>query len=139
MVFHSPHASRQNEDWGVVDRNDHAIVLQAAFLVENVETKVQLFADVKDDALVGIVKSQSNRDLVYSCRLDQDGSFACCTQNLRPCGGLRGALCKHLLVLIVGLTRAGQLDPQPDRLRQHLHAADRGGDHRDPVPLLPRR
>jgi hypothetical protein len=27
------------------------------------------------------------------------------------CGGLRGALCKHLLVLIVGLTKAGQLDP----------------------------
>jgi hypothetical protein len=24
---------------------------------------------------------------------------------------LRGALCKHILVLIVGLTKAGQLDP----------------------------
>jgi hypothetical protein len=58
-----------------------------------------------------VVKSQTDRELVYSCRLNKDGSFACCTQNLRPCGGLRGALCKHLLVLIVGLTRAGQLDP----------------------------
>jgi hypothetical protein len=71
----------------------------------------QLFTQVTDDALVGVVKSQTDPDLVYSCRLNQDGSFACCTQNLRPCGGLRGALCKHLLVLIVGLTRAGQLDP----------------------------
>jgi hypothetical protein len=70
----------------------------------------QLFAEVKDDSLVGVVKSQSNRDLVYSCRLTADGSFGCCTQNLRPCGGLRGALCKHLLVLIVGLGKAGQLD-----------------------------
>ena len=52
---------------------------------------------------MGVVKSQSSKDLVYSCRLAADGAFGCCTQNLRPCGGLRGALCKHLLVLIVGL------------------------------------
>jgi hypothetical protein len=72
--------------------------------------RFQLFAEVKNDSLVGIVKSQTNKDLVYSCRLTVDGAFGCCTQNLRPCGGLRGALCKHLLVLIVGLARAGQLD-----------------------------
>jgi hypothetical protein len=48
--------------------------------------------------------------LVYSCRLGSDGKFGCCTQNLNPCGGLRGALCKHLLVLVVGLTKAGDLD-----------------------------
>ena len=73
--------------------------------------RFQLFADVKGDALVGVVKSQSDRDLVYSCRLTSGGKFGCCTQNLKPCGGLRGALCKHLLVLVVGLTRSGRLDP----------------------------
>jgi uncharacterized protein YjbI with pentapeptide repeats len=72
--------------------------------------RFQLFADVKDDSIVGVVKSQTSKDLVYSCRLASDGAFGCCTQNLRPCGGLRGALCKHLLVLIVGLAKAGQLD-----------------------------
>lgn len=72
--------------------------------------RFQLFAEVKDDSLAGIVKSQSSKDLVYSCRLTADGVFGCCTQNLRPCGGLRGALCKHLLVLIIGLAKAGQLD-----------------------------
>jgi len=72
--------------------------------------RFQLFAEVKEDSLVGIVKSQTDKDLVYSCRLVNDGAFSCCTQNLRPCGGLRGALCKHLLVLIVGLAKAGQLD-----------------------------
>ena len=70
----------------------------------------QLFAEVKDDSLGGIVKSQTDADLVYSCRLTSSGAFGCCTQNLRPCGGLRGALCKHLLVLIIGLAKAGQLD-----------------------------
>jgi uncharacterized protein YjbI with pentapeptide repeats len=73
--------------------------------------RFQLFADVKDDALVGVVKSQSDPNLVYSCRLTADGKFSCCTQNLNACGGLRGALCKHLLVLVIGLARAGQVDP----------------------------
>jgi len=73
--------------------------------------RFQLFAEVKDASLVGVVKSQSNAELVYSCRLAADGTFSCCTQNLKPCGGLRGQLCKHLLVLVVGLTKAAQLDP----------------------------
>lgn len=73
--------------------------------------RFQLFAEVSADHLVGVVKSQSDMDLFYSCRLAATGEFACCTQNLNVCGGLRGSLCKHLLVLIVGLAQAGQLDP----------------------------
>jgi uncharacterized protein YjbI with pentapeptide repeats len=73
--------------------------------------RFQLFADVSDEALVGVVRSQSSSERVYSCRLTADGTFGCCTQNLRPCGGLGGALCKHLLVLVVGLARAGKVDP----------------------------
>jgi hypothetical protein len=51
---HSPHATRQNED-EVVIRNDHALVLLAAFKVDSKETKVQLFADVKCDIISDIV------------------------------------------------------------------------------------
>jgi hypothetical protein len=72
--------------------------------------RFRLFAEVKDNSLVGVVKSQTDPELVYSCRLGADGQFACCTQNLNICGGLRGSLCKHLLVLIVGLSKAGELD-----------------------------
>lgn len=72
--------------------------------------RFQLFVRQDEEQLVGVVKSQSNPDLVYSCRLGHDGSFACCTQKLNPCGGLRGALCKHLLVLIIGLANSGDLD-----------------------------
>lgn len=67
--------------------------------------RFQLFAELTDDQLIGIVKSQSDTDLVYSCRLNNTGVFSCCTQNLKPCGGLRGALCKHLLVLLIGLAQ----------------------------------
>ena len=72
--------------------------------------RFRLFAEVQPDSVVGVVKSQTDPDLVYSCRLTSDGTFACCTQNLNICGGLRGALCKHLLVLLIGLTKAEQLD-----------------------------
>lgn len=73
--------------------------------------RFRLFAKVTDDHLVGVVKSQSDGELVYSCKLTSGGDYACCTQNLNVCGGLRGSPCKHLLVLIVGLTKAGELDP----------------------------
>jgi uncharacterized protein YjbI with pentapeptide repeats len=72
--------------------------------------RFQLYADPGEQALAGVVKSQTDKSLVYSCRLAAGGSFACCTQNLNVCGGLHGALCKHLLVLIVGLAKKGQLD-----------------------------
>jgi uncharacterized protein YjbI with pentapeptide repeats len=73
--------------------------------------KFQLFNDVTDDYMSGVVKSQTDPDLVYACRIEAAGQYACCTQNLNICGGLRGSICKHLLVLIIGLVKAGQLDP----------------------------
>lgn len=77
--------------------------------------KFRLYAKVEPDHLVGVVKSQTNPDLVYSCRLARDGTYGCGTQNLRACGGLQGSPCKHLLVLIVGLAKAGDLDPTDAR------------------------
>jgi hypothetical protein len=71
----------------------------------------KLFNDVTDQWVSGVVKSQTDPDLVYACRLDHEGHYSCCTQNLNICGGLRGSICKHLLVLIVGLVQAGELDP----------------------------
>lgn len=73
--------------------------------------RFKLFNEVSDTYVVGVVKSQNDPDLVYSCRLASDGSYACCTQNLNSCGGLRGALCKHLLVLLIGLVNSEELDP----------------------------
>jgi hypothetical protein len=73
--------------------------------------RFQLFARVVEDHLVGVVRSQSDATLVYACCLAADGRYACCTQNLNVCGGLRGSPCKHLLVLILGLAQAGELDP----------------------------
>ena len=71
----------------------------------------KLFNDVTAEHMSGVVKSQTDADLVYACRLASDGNYSCATQNLNICGGLRGSICKHLLVLIIGLVQAGELDP----------------------------
>ncbi len=71
--------------------------------------RFKLFAQVDDNQFIGVVKSQTDLDLVYSCRLTDTGHFSCCTQNLYTCGGLRGKLCKHLLVLMIGLAQSGEL------------------------------
>ena len=90
----------------------------------------RLYAKVEADHLVGVVKSQTNPDLVYSCRLASDGTYSCGTQNLRACGGLQGSPCKHLLVLIVGLTKAGDF-LRPGR----THAAHDQVVHRRVQPV----
>jgi hypothetical protein len=73
--------------------------------------RFQLFSSVTDDHVTGVVKSQTDHSLLYACRLGTKGEFFCCTQNLNHCGGLRGALCKHILVLAIGLAQSGELDP----------------------------
>ncbi len=69
--------------------------------------RFQLFSEVQDEHVTGVVKSQTDADLFYACKIGSDGNYMCCTQNLNVCGGLRGAPCKHLLVLMVGLAQAG--------------------------------
>jgi hypothetical protein len=93
---------------GLREKVDSAALAKALAMLK--AERFQLFAEAAADHLVGVVKSQGDPDLVYSCRLAADGSYGCCTQNLRRCGGLRGSLCKHLLVLVVGLTKAGAVD-----------------------------
>jgi uncharacterized protein YjbI with pentapeptide repeats len=85
--------------------------------------KFQLFAQADDDRVIGVVRAQSSAERIYACRLTSAGQFECGTQNLRPCAGLHGAVCKHLLVLILGLTKSGQMDSS--RALQWLQQAQR--------------
>ncbi|MBP3957035.1 hypothetical protein J8F10_17330 [Gemmata sp. G18] len=73
--------------------------------------KFQLYADVQPEFVCGVVRSQSSGSRVYACRLANDGKYSCCTQNLIQCVVSRGSPCKHLLVLVVGLVKAGRLAP----------------------------
>lgn len=93
----------------ITERFEKARIQKALDMLK--KEKFQLFTDVDTTSIGGIVKSQTDKELLYSCRLAGDGSFSCCTQNLKACGGLKGSLCKHLLVLVIGLVKAGRLDP----------------------------
>ena len=73
--------------------------------------RFQLFSEVDDNHVTGVVKSQTDHSLFYACKLEKSGRYMCCTQNLNVCGGLRGKPCKHLLVLLVGLAQGQQLNP----------------------------
>ncbi|MDY3555400.1 pentapeptide repeat-containing protein [Gemmata sp. JC717] len=70
----------------------------------------QLFSEIEPGLVRGVVRSQREPDLVYSCLIRSDGTYTCATPNLAECLGLRGEPCKHLLVLLIGLTKADRLD-----------------------------
>ena len=73
--------------------------------------RFQLYADVQPEFVTGVVRSPSSTKRHYVCRIADDGRYSCCTQNLRTCVSSRGSPCAHLLVLVVGLAKAGQLPP----------------------------
>ena len=58
---------------------------------------------------MGVVRSQSGSGSVYASWLTPEGRYGCSEPGLTDCMGLQGAVCKHLLVLVVGLVRTGQL------------------------------
>jgi hypothetical protein len=68
-----------------------------------------LYADASGERLVGVVRSQTT-DGVYSNVLYADGRYDCCSQDMEECMGLQGTVCKHLMVLMLGLAQAGEVD-----------------------------
>ena len=91
--------------------------------------KFRLYAEVHADFVCGVVRAQSSDTRVYACRLASDGKYSCCTQNLIQCVVSGGSPCKHLLVLVVGLVKGGQL--KPATALDWLHKARRQGRTKD--------
>jgi hypothetical protein len=73
--------------------------------------KHQLFYEIEPALIRGIVRSQTRADLVYSCVLTDDGVYSCATPDVAKCMGLSNEPCKHIMVLVIGLARAGLFDP----------------------------
>jgi hypothetical protein len=75
------------------------------------ETDAFLFSQVRPEQITGIVPSQTDREIIWVCSINNDGKFACCSQHFNLCGGMKGALCKHLLALIMNLTKSDAISP----------------------------
>ncbi|MFG3698029.1 hypothetical protein ACGF5C_08925 [Micromonospora sp. NPDC047620] len=59
------------------------------------------FVELADGRLQGVVSSGSDVERVYVSSIAAGThAYHCSTNNNRPCGGLRGALCKHLHALV---------------------------------------
>jgi BRCT domain type II-containing protein len=71
--------------------------------------RFKLYTRVDDERLVGVVRSQSGSGSVYASWLTSDGAYGCAQPDLSECKGLQGTVCKHLLVLVCGMARTGQL------------------------------
>jgi uncharacterized protein YjbI with pentapeptide repeats len=120
-------------------------------------TPLELFFDLSQSSVSGVVRAPDDPDLAFCCHLSDDGAYGCCSSNLATCNGLRGSLCKHLLVLLVGLVQKGVLPadraaqlvaastenkPETDKelcsqSLERLESADRGGPVWKPVATNP--
>lgn len=68
-----------------------------------------LYIDKTNESLKAVIKSQTNPDtLEYAVYLHSSGSFFCGTQNLHPCGGLRGKICKHIILALIAAIKSEQ-------------------------------
>jgi hypothetical protein len=71
--------------------------------------RCSLYARLDDTRAVGVVRSQRGAGNVYASWLTFEGHYGCTSSDLEDCMGLQGSMCKHLLVLVVGLARSGEL------------------------------
>lgn len=71
--------------------------------------RFKLFTHLDDAQLVGVVRSQSGSGSVYASWLTPEGAYGCSQPDMEDCMGLQGQVCKHLLVLVVGLVRTNQM------------------------------
>jgi hypothetical protein len=59
------------------------------------------FVELAGGRAQGVVSSGSDIERVYVSFVESgSGDYYCCTNNNRPCGGLRGAPCKHIAEMI---------------------------------------
>ena len=72
----------------------------------------QIFSKANEERVVGVIQSQTGHGTVYSPWIKQQGQYGCSTPELDDCMGLQGSMCKHLLVLLLGLVRTGELDAE---------------------------
>jgi len=71
--------------------------------------RCSLYARLDATRVVGVVRSQRASASVYASWLTFEGHYGCMSSDLEDCRGLQGSVCKHLLVLVVGLARSGEL------------------------------
>jgi hypothetical protein len=83
------------------------------------------FVELADGRLQGVVSSGSDIERVYVSSVAAGTfTFACSTNNNRPCGGARGSFCNHIQALI----NEGVLQYGADRVARYLRVDTADGE-----------
>jgi hypothetical protein len=83
------------------------------------------FVELADGRLQGVVSSGSDIERVYVSSVSAGTyTFACSTNNNRPCGGARGSFCNHIQSLI----NEGVLQYGAERVARYLRADVAGAE-----------
>lgn len=72
----------------------------------------QLYTEATDTSIGGVVKSQTQEDEYYACWIEDGGGYACFDRHVGKCWGQSGGLCKHVMVLLIGLAAQGEIAPR---------------------------
>ena len=96
------YSAQRNLEWGKVNR--------AVKMLK--KEKHLMFIERTPEGIAGIVKSQTNKALKYSVIVNENGSHVCGTQNLHRCGGLRGGICKHGIMLTMAAVKGNLITPE---------------------------
>jgi hypothetical protein len=101
------------------------------------------YVEIFGDRLMGVVSSKSDYTRVYVSFVEAGTTdFNCSTNNNRPCGGLRGSPCKHIVSLLdeavvqyggprVARALKLQCDPESIKRGRDVLAHISGSKHQD--------
>ena len=69
----------------------------------------ELYSNTSNEKIGGVVKSQTGYGL-YAPWINHKGQYGCYDEDLEYCMGMQGSVCKHSLLLLLGLARKGELE-----------------------------
>jgi hypothetical protein len=59
------------------------------------------------DSLMAVVKSQTTDGIEYATYISETGRYFCCPQDLEYCLGMKGSLCKHIILSLAAACKDG--------------------------------
>lgn len=74
------------------------------------EERFILSHEASDEHVGGVVLDNATPPRRHACRIDKDGRYMCCTEDLEPCAQQEGKPCEHLLGLVLLLVQVGIVD-----------------------------
>ncbi|MEX2715377.1 MAG: hypothetical protein Q6370_003640 [Candidatus Sigynarchaeota archaeon] len=80
-----------------------------------------LMIKIEKDKIVSVVKSQTTDGIEYATCISETGDYFCCPQDLEFCLGMKGYLCKHIILSLAAACKTD--DKLKDALKKWVQNA----------------